>query len=108
KLHHGEVTGIVRRGDGIEGVEVDGERIAADAIVIAMGPWSLRAAAWLRLPAVFGMQSPSLVYDTGKDVPAEALYLEYSEDGPAVTIEVFPRADGTTHVCAFSGQGPLP
>jgi glycine/D-amino acid oxidase-like deaminating enzyme len=108
KLHHGEVTGIVRRGDGVEGVEVDGETVAADAIVIAMGPWSLRAAAWFRLPAVFGMQSPSLVYDTGKDVPAEALYLEYSADGAAVTVEVFPRADGTTHVCAFSGQGPLP
>ena len=73
-----------------------------------MGPWSLRAATWLKLPAVFGMQSPSLVYDTGKDVPAEALYLEYSEDGAAVTVEVFPRADGSTHVCAFSGQGPLP
>ncbi len=55
-----------------------------------------------------GLQSPSLVYDTGKDVPAEALYLEYSEDGAAVTVEVFPRADGSTHVCAFSGQGPLP
>lgn len=108
KLHHGEVTGIVSRGDGVEGVEVDGDTIRADGVVIAMGPWSLRAAAWLRLPAVFGMQSPSLVYDTGKDVPAEALYLEYGEDGAAVTVEVFPRADGTTHVCAFSGQLPLP
>ncbi len=108
RLRLGEVTGVVRRGEAIAGVMLDGETIAADAIVIAMGPWSLRAAAWLKLPAVFGMQSPSLVYDTGKDVPAEALYLEYSEDGAAVTVEVFPRADGSTHVCAFSGQGPLP
>ena len=23
-------------------------------------------------------------------------------------VEVFPRADGTTHVCAFSGKTPLP
>jgi glycine/D-amino acid oxidase-like deaminating enzyme len=25
-----------------------------------------------------------------------------------VTVEVFPRADGSTHVCAFSGEAPLP
>ena len=80
KLHHGEVTGVVRRGDGVTGVEVDGETIAADAIVIAMGPWSSAGSRrGSGCQPVFGMQSPSLVYDTGKDVPAEALYLEYSD-----------------------------
>jgi glycine/D-amino acid oxidase-like deaminating enzyme len=109
RMHHGQVTGIARRDNVIvEGVVVDGETIRADAVVIAMGPWSLRAAQWLQLPAVFGLQSPSLVYDTGKDVPAEALFLDYDDGGNAVTVEVFPRADGTTHVCAFSGQTPLP
>jgi len=69
----------------------------------------LCAAEWLRLPAVFGQQSPSLVYDTGKDVPAEPLFLDYREEGGnAVTVEVFPRADGSTHVTAFSDQAPLP
>ena len=28
--------------------------------------------------------------------------------GNVVTVEVFPRADGSTHVTAFSGQDPLP
>ena len=109
RLQHGEVTGVARRGDAIKGVEVDGETIRADAVVIAMGPWSLRAAEWLRVPAVFGQQSPSLVYDTASDVPAEALFLEYEENsGNAVTVEVFPRADGSTHVTAFSEQAALP
>ena len=110
RLRHGQVTGVVRRGGAIiEGVEVDGETIRAEAVVTAMGPWSLRAAEWMRLPAVFGQRSPSLVYDTGKDVPAEALFLDYQEDsGTVVTVEVFPRADGSTHVTAFSGQAPLP
>jgi len=107
-LNHGEVTGVVRRGDAIAGVKVHGETIPADAIVIALGPWSLRAAQWLRVPAVFGMRSPSLVYDTAKDVPA-TLFLDYRDNGgDGGTIEVFPRADGTTHVTAFSNQTPLP
>jgi glycine/D-amino acid oxidase-like deaminating enzyme len=110
RLRHGEVTGVVRRGDAVvEGVEVDGETIWADALVIAMGPWSLRAAEWLQLPAVFGQKSPSLVYNTDTEVPADALFLEYREDsGNVLTVEVFPRADGSTHVTAFSGQAPLP
>jgi glycine/D-amino acid oxidase-like deaminating enzyme len=109
RLRIGDVTGVVRRRDVIDGIEVDGENIAADAVVIALGPWSLRAAQWLRVPAVFGMRSPSLVYDTGKDVPAEALFLDYQDgDGNAGMIEVFPRADGSTHVAAFSSQTPLP
>lgn len=110
RLLHGEVTGVVRRGEAIvEGVEVDGETIPADAVVIAMGPWSLRASEWLQVPAVFGQKSPSLVYDTGTEVPADALFLDYREgSGDVVTVEVFPRADGSTHVTAFSGQAPLP
>jgi glycine/D-amino acid oxidase-like deaminating enzyme len=61
------------------------------------------------LPAVFGQRSPSLVYNTGKDVPADALFLDYHDErGAALTVEVFPRADGSTHVTAFSDQAPLP
>jgi glycine/D-amino acid oxidase-like deaminating enzyme len=107
----GQVTGLVRRGTEsiVTGIEVDGSVIEADATVIAMGPWSKLAAEWLPLPDVFGQQSPSLVYDTGSAVPADALFLEYRDaSGDEVTVEVFPRADGSTHVCAFSGEAPLP
>jgi glycine/D-amino acid oxidase-like deaminating enzyme len=42
-------------------------------------------------------------------VPADALFLEYRDaSGDEVTVEAFPRADGSTHVCAFSGAAPLP
>jgi len=111
QVHLGRVTGVVHRGAGskLKGVEVDGSVVEADATVIAMGPWSMVAARWLRLPSVFGQQSPSLVYDTGDDVPAEALFLEYQLESAAVlSVEVFPRADGSTHVTAFSSDAALP
>lgn len=107
-LRPGRVTGIVRDGDRAAGVEVEGRVVAADAVVIAMGPWSLLAAQWMSLPAVYGQRSPSIVYDTANDVPADALFLEYEEDGGAVSIEVFPRADGSTHITALSDIAPLP
>lgn len=110
-LRLGRVTGVVRHtGDGrIAGVEADGKIIEADAIVIAMGPWSILAAAWLPLPAVLGLKGHSLVFDTGAGVSAAAVFLEYREGSGAVqSPELFPRPDGTTYVCGISSERPLP
>lgn len=107
----GQATGVVRSRDGssLHGVDVDGEVVEGDAVVIAMGPWSIRAAGWLPLPGVFGLKGHSLVFATGTTIPAQALFLEYQEANGAVqTPEVFPRADGTTYVCAISSESPLP
>lgn len=110
ELRRARVTGIIRDGDGTraKGIQVEDRIIEADAVVIAMGPWSLLAAQWMRLPAVYGQRSPSIVYDIGSNVPADALFLECETGGSAVSIEVFPRADGSTHVTALSDIVPLP
>jgi glycine/D-amino acid oxidase-like deaminating enzyme len=109
ELRRGCVTGVARGGAGVGGVEVDGEIVQGDAVVIAMGPWSMLAAGWLPLPAVYGLKGHSLVFETGTRVPPEALFLEYQEESGAVHApEVFPRADGTTYVCAISSESPVP
>jgi glycine/D-amino acid oxidase-like deaminating enzyme len=107
----GQVTGVVRRSGGaaVAGVEMDGQVVEGDAVVIALGPWSILAAEWLSFPAVFGLKGHSLVFETGANVPPEALFLECREANGAVqTPELFPRADGTTYVCAISSESPLP
>jgi glycine/D-amino acid oxidase-like deaminating enzyme len=111
EMRLGQVTGVVRRkgGSAVAGVEVDGNIIEGDAVVIAMGPWSILAAEWFPLPAVFGLKGHSLIFETGTDVPPEALFLECREANGAVqTPELFPRVDGTTYVCAISSESPLP
>jgi glycine/D-amino acid oxidase-like deaminating enzyme len=111
ELRHGRITGITQSADGsaVRGVEVNGSVIEADAVVVAMGPWSLITAEWLAVPAVFGRRSPSLVYDTRTNIPADALFLDYHDDsGAVVTVEVFPRANGNTLITAFSDEAPLP
>jgi len=109
ELRLGRVTGVVRRGSRASGVEVDGAAIEGDAVVIAMGPWSILAEMWLPLPAVFGLKGHSLLFDTGTNVPAEALFLEVREATGAVqSPELFPRSDGTTYACAISSESPLP
>jgi glycine/D-amino acid oxidase-like deaminating enzyme len=110
-LRHGTVVDLVRSASGVvRGVALaSGEIVEGDAVVIAMGPWSILAARWLPLPAVFGYKGHSLVFETGETIPAEALFLEYREaSGEILTPELFPRADGTTWVCAISTLGPVP
>ena len=111
-LRHDTVVGLVRSraSGGVRGVALaSGEIVEGDAVVIAMGPWSILVARWLPLPAVFAYKGHSLVFETGGNIPAEALFLEYREaSGEILTPEVFPRADGTTWVCAISTFGPVP
>ena len=110
-LRLGQVTGVVRDTNAahVTGIEVDGETIAGDAVVIAMGPWSILAAQWLPLPGVFGLKGHSLVFDTGTRIPAQALFIDYEEpSGDVQSPELFPRRDGTTYVCAISSESPLP
>jgi glycine/D-amino acid oxidase-like deaminating enzyme len=102
---------LLRGSNGsVSGVALEsGEIVEGDAVVIAMGPWSILAARWLPLPAVFGYKGHSLVFETGDAIPAEALFLEYQDaSGEVLTPELFPRADGTTWVCAISSTEALP
>jgi glycine/D-amino acid oxidase-like deaminating enzyme len=111
ELRHGTIVDLVRRpGGAVRGIVLaSGETVEGDAVVIAMGPWSILATRWLPLPAVFGYKGHSLVFKTGQTFPAEALFLEYREaSGDILTPELFPRADGTTWVCAISTLGPVP
>ncbi|MBV8568589.1 MAG: FAD-binding oxidoreductase [Methylobacteriaceae bacterium] len=111
KLRLAQATGLVRGGCGsrIRGVAIGSEVVEGDAIVIAMGPWSILASQWLPLPAVFGLKGHSLVFETGTKISPEALFLEYREaDGTLLSPEFFPRPDGTTYVCAISSETPLP
>jgi glycine/D-amino acid oxidase-like deaminating enzyme len=107
-LRLGAVTGLRHRGGAITGAEVDGEEIKADAVVIAMGPWSILAAQWLPLPPVFGLKGHSLIFDVGSALPPEALFIEAEDGGEMLSPEIFPRADGTAYVCAISTEPPLP
>ncbi len=49
-LRTGRAVGLVGGPDYVDGVELEDGIVTAEATVLAMGPWSLRAGAWLDLP----------------------------------------------------------
>lgn len=103
RLRIGTVDGVSRDGDRIDGVLVDGQTVRADAVVLAMGPWSVLACQWLPVPAIHGLKGHSAIFGTD-ELPATALFLEAGSDTP----ELFPRPDGTVYVCGASSETPLP
>jgi len=107
----GNVTDIVldRNGTAIRGIDIDGKEMEADAVVIAMGPWSALARRWLPVPDVYGLKGHSIVLRPSAPVPAEAIFADVeTEDGMSDTPEIFPRPDGTVYLCGLSSQNPLP
>ena len=50
ELRHGEVVGLKSSGGRLTGVQLrQGETIATETVVLAMGPWSQQVAAWVEL-----------------------------------------------------------
>ncbi len=111
RLQIGAVNGVALSADGsaVRAVSVDGELLPADAVVIAMGPWSDLASQWLPLPPVHGLKGNSIIVRPEVPVTPHALFVEYEGvDGAVHTPEVFPRPDGTTYVCGLSSQARVP
>ena len=101
KAHGGKrVAGVVLE---------DGRQIAADAVILAMGPWSPVAARWVPLPPIYGLKGHSIIFKPDAPLPAEAVFAEFEDsDGEVLTPEIVPRADGTLYVCGLSGSAELP
>lgn len=111
KMVEGAVAGLQADEAGrTRGVVLDCEEvIEAEAVVLAMGPWSVLAAQWLPLPPVYGLKGHSVVFRCEASLPAEAVFAEFEdEQGEIFAPEIVPRPDGTLYVCGISGQGALP
>ncbi len=111
QLRTGTVDGLAlsRDGSAARGVTVDGEALEADAVVVAMGPWSDLLREPLALPPVGGLKGYSVVLEPRAPVPAQALFVDYeSADGDRPSPEVVPRPDGTVWLCGLPASDPLP
>jgi glycine/D-amino acid oxidase-like deaminating enzyme len=111
RLLHGRVEGVVPTpaGERLRGVRVDGRLVEADAVVLALGPWSLEAVTGLRLPPVHGLKGNSILLKTDPALLEEAIFADVEDrTGHVHSPEIFPRDDGTTYVCGLSSNAPVP
>jgi glycine/D-amino acid oxidase-like deaminating enzyme len=108
-LHMGCVDGVEVAQGQIHGVRVDGHMLSADAVVIAMGPWSSLVAPWLPIPPVLGLRGHSITLRPTAPIPAQALFVDYvTASGERLAPEVYPRPDGEVYLCGLSDESPVP
>lgn len=89
----------------------DGTRavVPCDAVVCAMGPWSVLLEDWLfdatglRVP-LEGVYSTSVVYAGDDAVAADPAALFCAEDSNGCHLEVYPRPDGSVYICGIGGS----
>src|SRR5216117_64874 len=98
-LRLGLVESLIRDAGNMCGVSVGGERIEADAVVLAMGPWTGRLSEKLPLPAIHGLKGYSVTL-VGADVPAHALFVDYRAATAARSSPRSSRAPTATSTCA--------
>ena len=84
-LRVGVVEAVVVRDGVARGVVVDGAPLEADAVVLALGPWTGRVGG-VRLPRVRGLKGYSVTL-AAPDVPPHALFVDYrTADGGALAV----------------------
>lgn len=108
ELRIGVVDGIRFDGDGtVRGVSVGGADVPADAVVLALGPWTGRAQRWLALPQVLGTRMASAVI--GADLPAQVVFSDFlAADGRRVTFRIYRRPGGRVYVTGHPEHAALP
>lgn len=105
----GIVDGLTRSGDGaVTGVRVDARVVPADAVVLALGPWTDRAREWgVPLPAIRARGGASITL--AADVPAQAVFGDWLDRaGRRWSPEIYPRPDGVVYVNGYPEDVPLP
>ena len=113
RVRIGAVEGLATNARGaarsVGGVVVDGEVFTADAVVLAMGPWTALAREWLPLPPIGGLKGFSITLRPELEIPAEMLFCEYrTAGGETLSPEIYPRPDGEVWVCGISDDQPVP
>lgn len=90
----------------------DGREIEADAVVLALGPWTSKLALLGSIFRVSGIKAHSIVLEP-KDPEAitpHALFLSYypAHGGKPMDPEVYPRPTGEVYICGMSAEGEVP
>lgn len=91
------------------GVVVDGSVIPADIVIIAMGPWTALARAWLPIPHISAVKAHSIVLSPPEPVSATAVFLTFeTKSQDVLDPEIYPRPDGTVYLCGVTSDIEVP
>ncbi|CAN4110280.1 unnamed protein product [Withania somnifera] len=111
------VIGKAERVEIVEGetravVLEDGREIVADAVVLALGPWTNRFSILCSIFRIYGIKAHSIVLEPKEPdrITPHALFLTYypAQGGKPIDPEVYPRPTGEVYICGMSARAEVP
>ncbi|ETW09098.1 hypothetical protein H310_01555 [Aphanomyces invadans] len=111
-LVHGSVQGLVSRHSKISGIVLqDGSTVAADAVVLAMGPWTFQALQeWANYPSIVPLEVfkiHSIIVQPTTTFEPIVVFGDIKSNPPR-DVEIVPRPDGTVYACGPRVAEALP
>lgn len=115
-LKIGRVEGVETASSGdalkVRSVVVGSEKIPADVVVFALGPWTSQLKLLGSIIRVSGLKANSVVLrptKTEHPISPHMLFLRFkSSTGSLSEPEVYPRSSGQVYVCGMSSDGDVP
>lgn len=109
----GKLVGVAAEGGRVTAVELEGGRVVeADAVVLALGPWTSKLLMLNQLFRVYGLKAHSIVLEPKEAdaITPHALFLSYYEAGGGRPMdpEVYPRPTGEVYICGMSAEAAVP
>ncbi|KAA8547163.1 hypothetical protein F0562_003571 [Nyssa sinensis] len=108
KLERVEVEGGRVRSVALEG----GREMKADAVVLALGPWTSKFSLLSSIFRVYGLKAHSIVLQPkeANAITPHALFLSYypAQGGKPMDPEVYPRPTGEVYLCGMSAEAEVP
>ncbi|KAF0711820.1 Aste57867_5078 [Aphanomyces stellatus] len=110
RLVHGAVSGLLHGPQ--RGVVVDGMTIEADAVVLAMGPWTFPCLTqWLEFPSIAPPEVykiHSVVLESARTAAFDPIVVFGELKESHNDVEIVPRPDGSVYACGPRDAEPLP
>ncbi|THG20401.1 putative oxidoreductase C1F5.03c [Camellia sinensis] len=109
----GKLESVAVEGGGVRAALLEGGReIVADAVVLALGPWSGKLSILSSIFRVYGLKAHSIVLEPKEPgaISPHALFLTYyaAQGGKPMDPEVYPRPTGEVYICGMSAQVEVP
>ncbi|KAK1363782.1 FAD-dependent oxidoreductase family protein [Heracleum sosnowskyi] len=109
----GKLERVVAEAGCVTAVELEGGRVVeADAVVLALGPWTSKLSMLNELFRVYGLKAHSIVLEPKEAdaITPHALFLSYyaAGGGKPMDPEVYPRPTGEVYICGMSAEAEVP
>lgn len=109
----GKLESVAVEGRRVKAVELQGGRVVeADAVVLALGPWSSKLSMLSSIFRVYGLKAHSIILEPKEPdaITPHALSLSYfsARGGEPMDPEVYPRPTGEVYICGMSAEAEVP